>query len=132
MKTKGVDLRKASLLFKQRKLNEKKSKLDFGPEEESLPIESWESIKARVAKGTKLIVIDGIVHDAGDFIAQHPGGKRILEARIGKDATLAFNGGLYRHSKAARNILATLRVSRLPPTEVNARTEADYFKNENE
>lgn len=31
--------------------------------------------------------------------------------KIGKDATIAFNGGVQRHSKAARNLAAFLRVA---------------------
>lgn len=56
--------------------------------------------------------MDGLVHDVADFLNNHPGGIKILAYRIGKDATIAFNGGLYRHTKAARNVAALLRVAR--------------------
>ena len=34
----------------------------------------------------------------------------MITSMIGKDATQAFNGGIYRHSNAAANILSTMRV----------------------
>jgi len=130
--TKTIDIKKAHLLFKQRVIDRKKAGLDFGPEESELPTENWDSVANRVANGIKLVIIDGIIHDVSKFIYLHPGGIKILDARIGKDATIAFNGGLYRHSKAARNMLATLRVSKLPPDEMNSRTQSDNFRKEDE
>lgn len=111
--------------MKQEKLNRVKATLNFGPEEDQLPEESWTSIEARVAKGAKLIVVDGIVHDIGKFAKDHPGGARIIESRIGKDATLAFNGTVYRHSKAARNVAALMRVAKLPRSELHQKTQVD-------
>jgi len=72
-------------------------------------------------------VVDGIVHDISKFIYHHPGGIKILEPRIGKDASVAFNGGVYRHSKAARNLAATMRVSKLSTEEKFSRVESDDF-----
>jgi len=45
------------------------------------------------------------------FFFQHPGGAEILRPKIGKDATVAFNGGVQRHSKAARNLASLMRVA---------------------
>jgi stearoyl-CoA desaturase (delta-9 desaturase) len=111
--------------LKQRKIDELKNTIDFGPEVESLPIENWKSIEKRVQNGAKLIVIDGIVHDVAEFMKNHPGGMKIISDRIGKDTTIAFNGGIYRHTKAARNLAAMYRVARLPADEMDSRVQSD-------
>lgn len=51
-----------------------------------------------------LILISGFIHDASDFIEEHPGGPHLLIKMIGKDATTAFFGGVYDHSNAAHNV----------------------------
>lgn len=51
-----------------------------------------------------LVLISGFIHDTSSFVANHPGGKRLLESYSGKDATEAFFGGVYRHSNAAQNV----------------------------
>jgi len=115
--------------MKQKKLDQMKAKVDFGPDESQLPIESWASILKRVETGAKLVVVDGLVHDVEKFVKEHPGGMKILESKFGKDATLAFNGSVYRHSKAARNKAAMLRVSRLPKEEIDLKVAIDNFDN---
>jgi stearoyl-CoA desaturase (delta-9 desaturase) len=69
--------------------------------------------QSRVAEGASLILIDDIVHDVTEFIDQHPGGRKLIQAYLGKDATQAFNVTVYNHSNAARNELICLRVARL-------------------
>jgi len=96
--------------FKQKLIDIKKAKIDFGPKLETLPLLSWEDIKKQVSEGKKLIVIDNLVHDIAHF--EHPGGAIIL-TRVGKDATGDFNGGVYCHSKAARNLAVMKRVGKL-------------------
>ncbi|CAD6906108.1 unnamed protein product [Tilletia controversa] len=44
------------------------------------------------------------------FMEQHPGGLHLLKGKIGKDATTAFQGGIYDHSNAAHNLLSMMRV----------------------
>jgi stearoyl-CoA desaturase (delta-9 desaturase) len=39
----------------------------------------------------------------------HPGGAKYLSSAVGKDMTTAFNGAIYNHSNAARNLLTTFR-----------------------
>jgi len=118
-------IKKARIDMKQKKLDEVKSKLDFGPDTATLPIENWSSIQKRVSCGAKLVVIDGLVHDVDKFSKEHPGGIKILESKIGKDATLAFNGAVYRHTKAARNLAAMMRVSRLPKHEIDLKVNSE-------
>lgn len=54
-----------------------------------------------------------IRYDVSKFTDSHPGGKKILLAYFGADATNAFNGAVYNHSYAARHLLDTFRVAKL-------------------
>ncbi|GMG35890.1 unnamed protein product [Ambrosiozyma monospora] len=96
---------------KQKKLNEMRQKLNWGPQLSNLPV--WEKSeffeKSKEKKG--LVIISGIVHDCSSFLEEHPGGPSLIRTSSGKDATVAFNGGVYAHSNAAHNLLATLRVA---------------------
>ena len=63
------------------------------------------------------------VHDVGNFIADHPGGERILAVAVGTDASRNFHGQVYKHSNAAKNLLSNLRVARLideSPAEIDS------------
>lgn len=51
-----------------------------------------------------LVIVSGFIHDVTSFVANHPGGKHLLELYAGKDATEAFSGGVYSHSNAAQNV----------------------------
>ncbi|KNZ64380.1 uncharacterized protein VP01_1037g16 [Puccinia sorghi] len=77
-----------------------------------LPILSWEDFvqMAEDKNGQDLLVVGGFIHDVSHFIHQHPGGRALIKARLGKDATTAFHGGIYEHSNAAHNLLAMHRV----------------------
>lgn len=100
----------------QKTIDEETSKLTWGIPIDRLPHMSAAQF-ARMAKDEYLknrkafVAIDGIVHDVTPFIHDHPGGVALVEASIGKDATQAFNGAVYRHSNAARNLLSTMRVA---------------------
>lgn len=98
----------------QKKLDQKRSKLDWGIPLDQLPIIEWDDFvaqsKGEGAEKRALVTIAGIVHDVTDFIKEHPGGKALISSAIGKDATAIFNGGVYLHSNAAHNLLSTMRV----------------------
>ena len=66
----------------------------------------WEDYLERASQGRPLIVIAGVVYDVGEFVQNHPGGRMFIESGFGKDATAAFNGGVYN-----RKSLTTLRLS---------------------
>jgi len=86
-----------------------------------------EEVKRRCAAGAKLIVIDRVAYDmlksvptgAGythknkqiNWHKEHPGGEKLLDMFIGKDASNAFHGTVYKHSLAANNLLQHLRVA---------------------
>ncbi|KAF9892705.1 hypothetical protein FE257_001107 [Aspergillus nanangensis] len=70
----------------------------------------WDDYVRQAKNGRALVAIAGFVYDVGDFIQRHPGGEKILRSAIGTDATATFHGGVYNHSLAANNLLATMLV----------------------
>jgi stearoyl-CoA desaturase (delta-9 desaturase) len=95
----------------QKKLDRKRGELDWGVPLEQLPVMEWdEYVEQARTNGRELITVAGVVHDIAGFSKEHPGGKAIIKAWIGKDATAVFNGGIYNHSNAAHNLLSTMRV----------------------
>lgn len=94
----------------QKKIDQKRAKIDWGVPLEQLPVCSWDKFVADSQSGKALTVIAGVIHDVTDFIKEHPGGRALISSGIGKDATAIFNGGVYEHSNAAHNLLSTMRV----------------------
>ncbi|KAJ5956648.1 Fatty acid desaturase type 1 core [Penicillium viridicatum] len=94
----------------QKKLDLKRSKLDWGVPLDQLPVVDWDDFIAETQSGKALVAIAGVVHDVSKFITEHPGGKTLISSAIGKDATAMFNGGVYTHSNAAHNLLSSMRV----------------------
>merc|ERR1711959_187979 len=104
------EIEKGRLQQQQKKLDQKRAKLDWGVPLEQLPVLEWDDYVDQCQNGRGLIAVAGVVHDVTDFIADHPGGKAMVKSGIGKDATAMFNGGVYFHSNAAHNLLSTMRV----------------------
>jgi stearoyl-CoA desaturase (Delta-9 desaturase) len=94
----------------QKKLDQKRTRLDWGVPLDQLPVIEWDDFQEQAKNCRGLVAIAGIVHDVTDFINQHPGGKSLIKSGLGKDATAMFNGGVYLHSNAAHNLLSTMRV----------------------
>src|SRR5688572_12157263 len=84
--------------------------LDWGTPLEQLPVVDWDDFVDQSKNGKALVAVAGVIHDVGDFIKDHPGGKALISSAIGKDANAIFNGGVYNHSNAAHNLLSTMRV----------------------
>ncbi|KAK5651557.1 hypothetical protein OQA88_11922 [Cercophora sp. LCS_1] len=104
------EIEKGRLQQQQKKLDQKRSTLDWGIPLEQLPVISWDDYVAQAKDGKALVAVAGVIHDVTDFIKDHPGGKALISSAIGKDATAIFNGGVYNHSNAAHNLLSTFRV----------------------
>lgn len=102
-------------------------KLYWGPDVNQLPEITTEEFKKRVEAGEQLIVIGNIVHDVSKWIPHHPGGAPLIRAFIGKDATKAFNGGVYNHSNAGRNMLNSLRIAKLEENHHSAPLEESKY-----
>ncbi|KUJ14433.1 uncharacterized protein LY89DRAFT_686905 [Mollisia scopiformis] len=107
------EIEKGRLQQLQKKLDEKRSTIDWGTPLADLPLLDWDEYTTRVAGGEALIAIAGVIHDVKSFIKDHPGGKALIASAIGKDATAIFNGGVYNHTNAAHNLLSTMRVGML-------------------
>lgn len=104
-------IQQALVQQQQKKLDRKRSHLNWGPQLTDLPVWDKQDFLREVNERKGLVVISGIVHDVSGYIAEHPGGETLIQSALGKDATRAFNGGVYRHSNAAHNVLATMRVA---------------------
>lgn len=88
---------------------------------------TWADVEQRVDKGERLIVIGDYVLDMQRVVPTgpgythanknivwynaHPGGRKLLDMYVGKDATEAFTGGIYEHHQGAVNVLPHLRVA---------------------
>jgi stearoyl-CoA desaturase (delta-9 desaturase) len=90
---------------------------------------TWTDFEEAVSRGRKLTIVgdyvldlqktvptgSGYTHKSKNLVWYdcHPGGRKILDMFVGKDATEAFSGGIYRHSQGAVNLLPHLRVASL-------------------
>lgn len=117
--TSQANIDKCIVQQQQKILDSKRSQLNWGISIERLPVFSHDQFMD-LAKSTKdryLVVISGIIHDVTPFAKDHPGGIPLMQASHGKDATAAFEGAVYAHSNAARNLLATMRIGALGGSE---------------
>jgi stearoyl-CoA desaturase (delta-9 desaturase) len=93
---------KGKLKMEEKKLAERKAKLDWGTPASQLPEFSWSDIKSRVSDGQYLMVIEDVVYELSrDFRDHHPGGTKYIDMYNGKDITAVFNGTVYNHSFGA-------------------------------
>jgi len=92
-----------------------RARLAWGPQEKELPEWTFEEFetKCREDKSKEWIVIRGFVHDVSEFKDDHPGGAKLLVGMRGRDATAAFEGGMNKHSFAAKNLAAMYRVGKI-------------------
>jgi len=104
------EIEKGRIQQLQKKIDQKRAKLDWGVPLEQLPVMEWDDYVDQSKNGRALVAVAGVVHDVTDFINDHPGGKAMIRSGLGKDATAMFNGGVYMHSNAAHNLLSTMRV----------------------
>ncbi|KYQ91701.1 delta 9 fatty acid desaturase [Tieghemostelium lacteum] len=104
---------KGKIQMAEKKIQEQRKALFWGKDISQLPSYTRAQVKEMVQKEKKQwIIISDVVYDLAEF-NYHPGGQQFIDDYIGKDATKAFNGVVYDHSFAARNILDTMRVGLL-------------------
>ncbi|CEG76860.1 Putative Stearoyl-CoA desaturase (Delta-9 desaturase) [Rhizopus microsporus] len=112
------EIEKGRVQMMEKKVNALKSKLKFGSQLKELPVYSIQEVHDMVATHNKRwVILDGMIYDVENF--DHPGGCKYLEFGIGKDMTKSFNGGIYNHSNAARNLLSSMRVGVLQDSKVH-------------
>jgi len=114
VRTPQNEIIKARIQVQQEEIDKISKKLDWGRDVSTLPSWTWKDIEDKTAKeGQTLLVVDGVVIDVTKFKHEHPGGRQIVTFWSGRDATEVFNGSVYNHSKAARNLIAFYQVAKL-------------------
>jgi stearoyl-CoA desaturase (Delta-9 desaturase) len=117
------EIQKGRVQMMVKKVKTAREQLDWGEEIKDLPVMTMEDVAAHKEDGW--MVIGGVVHDCKDWTKDHPGGAKLLVGFYGKDATDAFNGGVYNHSNAGRNLASQLRIGRIKgATLIDAQLEA--------
>ncbi|OAD78243.1 hypothetical protein PHYBLDRAFT_154340 [Phycomyces blakesleeanus NRRL 1555(-)] len=71
-----------------------------------------QQVKDGVEGAKKYIVVDNKLYDITDFVADHPGGEKVLLTHVGKDATDVFHA---MHPPSAYEMLANHYVGDLEP-----------------
>ncbi|KAJ3016539.1 UNVERIFIED_CONTAM: hypothetical protein HDU68_012159 [Siphonaria sp. JEL0065] len=98
----------------EQEIEAKKKKLNYGVPVEELLSLTVDEVKQEIERtGKQLLIISGVVYDVTKFIDDHPGGKGFMKASIGRDVTASFNGEVYDHANAARNLMASMRYARV-------------------
>lgn len=103
------EVRKSELTMQLKKLHEMQTTLTWPSKSDEFPVIDWETFQGQ-ALNRPLILVSGFIHDITGFADEHPGGPNVLMKMVGKDATTAFFGGIYKHSATAHNLLAMKRV----------------------
>lgn len=86
-------VRKGEYQQKQKRLGSAYADLNWGPLITQLPLITWEEFYSM--KKQRWIAIEGFVYDIGSFEDEHLGGKAVIGAYFGKNATSSFKGGSY-------------------------------------
>ena len=66
----------------QKKLDQKRAKLDWGVPLDSLPVIEWDDFTEQSKNGRALVAVAGVVHDVTDFMKQHPGGLAMIKSGL--------------------------------------------------
>lgn len=113
-----IKLRKLQMI--EKKVEEQKKNIFMGKPLSELPVYTREQVYDLCSQSEKLVIEGNLVFDVKEFASTHPGGAQYIKNNIGKDITRVFNGVVYAHSNAAKNILQTLRCGRLEETKKDA------------
>ena len=110
------EIKRGELDMKLKNIQKQQEKLNYGKPVELLPVWNNSRLEYEIKHNKRIIIIiSEIAHDVTDFVGEnkHPGGKKILCQRNGKDATKEFNGAIYNHTNAARNLMSHMRVAKM-------------------
>jgi len=107
---------KEHLVEEEHECERLRATLDFGRPLQQLPLISRQEFKTQ-GKLKKWVLCDGVVFDVAAFHSSHPGGEAILAPYFGLDISNAFNGDIYNHSNAARNLSRTFMIARVAEQE---------------
>eukprot|EP01083_Nonionella_stella_P086854 241486_1 len=113
------EIEKGEIAMIEKKIKQRKQSINYGVQINTLPIWTKEECEKEMinAKKNKKIYIQmaNIIYDATDFVisGKHPGGKAMIIGRNGKDVTDEFNGNIYNHTNAARNLMSHMRIARI-------------------
>jgi len=121
------EIKKGRIQMQQNQIDKIKKTINWGIPLNDLPGYTWDEFVSEIKRNDKKwLVIESLIFDVHNFEDEHPGGKGFLKSAIGKDATTSFNGGVYRHSSAARNLMTHMRVGKI----VGEIPKVDTFKEE--
>ena len=111
------EIKRGILDMRQKKLLQEKQSVDYGVNIATLPIWTMDEYQTELSlnnDNNNYVIFNDVVHSIpNEFILKHPGGPNMIKSRIGKDITNVFNGDIYNHSNAARNILSHYRIARI-------------------
>jgi len=99
------------------KLKEEQKELDYGADPKDLPIMTAYDVN-KLAQSRVLCIIHGLVHDVTEWAPKHPGGSKMLikysemSSKNMKDVGNLFDGEIYNHTNAARNMMSHMRVGK--------------------
>jgi len=113
------EIQKGLLQMNEKLIEAKMRELDWGIPIERLPRWSSETFEEKVKKTPGLLKIDGFVYDVSRFAAKHPGGEKYITVNHGRDVSRQFNGTVYNHSNAARNLMSQFRIAVLDDSNSN-------------
>eukprot|EP01083_Nonionella_stella_P055288 145883_1 len=108
------EIKRGMLDMREKNLVKEKESVNYGVDIGTLPVWTMdEYVQQRKANESKhYVIFNDIVHQIPiEFINKHPGGVDMIRTRIGKDITKLFNGDIYNHSNAARNVLSHYRIA---------------------
>lgn len=112
------EVTKGKVHLQEKKIAKIKSVLDYGKPLQELPHLTFKEFKRLVQEEKKkLLIIEGYIYNVEGFSEVHPGGAVYIKSGIGRDVTASFNGGIYNHHNAARNLLDRMRVGVLAKEE---------------
>ncbi|KAI8997991.1 acyl-CoA desaturase [Gaertneriomyces semiglobifer] len=106
------EIQKGRIAMQEKKILAIKQQLDYGKPLASLPSYTWSEFQD-LAQSKQLLVIENVIYDVAQFIDLHPGGRVFLKSAIGRDVTVSFNGGVYNHHNAARNLMQHMRFGKV-------------------